>query len=304
MKRNKKIIIFASVFIVLLLAGILIYFGINQQILSGTCSQYSCAVCKSYTTLPPQVLCCGPGQKAIVSLGACCTPSCGCASSTCKGSTCSDGCGGKCDGTKSCGGGGGGGTTPTCGDGTCNGAETCSSCAKDCGECPSVCGDSKCTGLETCGTCSSDCGECCQKEGQSCGFTAGKDCCEGLKCANFQCIDEEKIECGNDICEYSETKRSCPEDCGEEPSCGDGNCDAGETYGASFCCSEDCEMPTGIENCEDVLPTCGDNICNDVETCESCPGDCGECKNNLWLYITGGVLIIGIAFFLYRYFRK
>ena len=28
-------------------------------------------------------------------------------------------------------------TTPTCGDGSCNGSETCSSCSRDCGACPS-----------------------------------------------------------------------------------------------------------------------------------------------------------------------
>lgn len=32
-----------------------------------------------------------------------CTPSCGCAASTCRNSTCSNGCGGICSGTKTCG---------------------------------------------------------------------------------------------------------------------------------------------------------------------------------------------------------
>ena len=53
-----------------------------------------------------------------------------------------------------------------CGDGFCNGAETCSSCATDCGECATpapvgpYCGDESCNGNETCETCNTDCGDC------------------------------------------------------------------------------------------------------------------------------------------------
>lgn len=48
---------------------------------------------------------------------------------------------------------------PVCGDGACNGAETCGTCAKDCGPCP-TCGDHACNGKETCSTCPTDCGAC------------------------------------------------------------------------------------------------------------------------------------------------
>jgi len=47
---------------------------------------------------------------------------------------------------------------PVCGDGTCNGTETCDTCPQDCGECPPVCGDGTCNGEETCDTCPQDCG--------------------------------------------------------------------------------------------------------------------------------------------------
>jgi hypothetical protein len=47
----------------------------------------------------------------------------------------------------------------TCGDASCSGGETCSSCASDCGACP-TCGDAACNGTETCVTCSADCGAC------------------------------------------------------------------------------------------------------------------------------------------------
>jgi len=61
-----------------------------------------------------------------------------------------------------------------CGDGYCDGAETCSSCVLDCGDCPAaVCGDLNCTGLENCSTCPGDCGNC------SCVHEAELDPCDG-----------------------------------------------------------------------------------------------------------------------------
>ena len=57
-----------------------------------------------------------------------------------------------------CGGTDGG--TPSCGDGTCDSGETCSTCASDCGACPATCGNGACDSGETCSTCASDCGAC------------------------------------------------------------------------------------------------------------------------------------------------
>ena len=48
-----------------------------------------------------------------------------------------------------------------CGNLTCDGAETCATCAADCGTCGGpVCGDLTCNGTETCSTCTADCGAC------------------------------------------------------------------------------------------------------------------------------------------------
>jgi len=46
---------------------------------------------------------------------------------------------------------------PSCGDGSCNGAETCSTCPTDCGVCPADCGNGICDGTETSSSCPEDC---------------------------------------------------------------------------------------------------------------------------------------------------
>lgn len=69
-----------------------------------------------------------------------CTPDCSCASNTCTGSTCSDGCGDACAGTKDCE-GEGDGETPTCSDGQQNGDETGVDCGGSCNACSGGGGD-------------------------------------------------------------------------------------------------------------------------------------------------------------------
>ncbi|MDQ3336037.1 MAG: hypothetical protein M4D80_12785 [Myxococcota bacterium] len=48
----------------------------------------------------------------------------------------------------------------TCGDGRCYGAESCSTCASDCGACGPSCNNGVCEAGESCSTCASDCGAC------------------------------------------------------------------------------------------------------------------------------------------------
>lgn len=96
---------------------------------------------------------------------------------------------------------------PACGDKTCNGTETCSTCPGDCGVCPPVCGDKTCNGTETCSTCPGDCGVC-------------------------------PPSCGDKTCNGTETCTTCPGDCGVcPPSCGDKVCNGTETCST---CAGDC----------------------------------------------------------------
>lgn len=78
---------------------------------------------------------------------------------------------------------------PVCGNGKCEGGETCANC----GDCGSCCGNGACDYGENCGSCSKDCGSC----------------------------------CGNGVCDGGEHCQSCEKDCGK--CCGNGQCDFGET---------------------------------------------------------------------------
>lgn len=68
-------------------------------------------------------------------------------------------------------------TAPFCGDGSCGGGETCTSCTMDCGACPVSCGNGACDTGETCSNCAGDCGTCTPTCSASC---AG--CCDGTAC--------------------------------------------------------------------------------------------------------------------------
>lgn len=95
----------------------------------------------------------------------------------------------------------------SCGDGSCNGKETCSDCADDCGACPKSCGDDVCDSDETCSSCAFDCGSC-------------------------------TPSCGDQMCNGIETCSTCTFDCGAcPPACGDGMCNGNETCAD---CAGDC----------------------------------------------------------------
>lgn len=144
----------------------------------------------------------------------------------------------------------GGEVTPSggarCGDGTCGGSESCTSCASDCGRCTdpgATCGDGTCDATEDCSSCVGDCGVC-------------------------------AATCGDGQCAGGETCTTCPSECGacmpDAPVCGDGACTGGET-----CTS--CESDCGV-----CLPmaTCGNGTCEDSELCGTCEADCGACPDS------------------------
>jgi len=122
----------------------------------------------------------------------------------------------------------------------------------------------------------------CNSKGQSCdgpsNLQSGKPCCSGLTCANFQCVDTSEFVCGDGICQYTETKTSCPADCGTAPVCGDGKCDSGETLGATYYCPADCKLLKVGDKCS-IDTECASNHCDRSHwyslssTCQAIPWD-------------------------------
>lgn len=152
-------------------------------------------------------------------------------------STCNTACG-KCAG----------GPCPvvSCGDGLCNGGETCDSCSSDCGVCK--CGDSVCTANEDCSKCAADCGACKCGDGKC---TAGEDCATCAGDCGGPC------KCGNGKCEPGETATSCAADCGVSTGCKNkcgSSSPSKEADGTSCYCDDYC-----VENddcCEDIATYC------------------------------------------------
>ena len=154
----------------------------------------------------------------------------------------------------------GGSNAPVkCGDGECNGEESCDTCATDC--CAvGTCGDGICSETESCADCLEDCGDC-----PGCG---DRVCADDESCSScpVDCGECPPSVCGDGTCDPTEDCAGCPDDCGACPvSCGDGTCDPVET----------CDNCPG--DCGDCPPACGDGRCNGLESCTDCPGDCGAC---------------------------
>ncbi|MDP6944108.1 MAG: hypothetical protein QF464_08170, partial [Myxococcota bacterium] len=143
------------------------------------------------------------------------------------------------------------GPETVCGDGACEGDETCESCAGDCGECP----------VQT------DC--CTAHEGGGCtdevcvGFICEMDatCCdeqwhEGCAATALAVCDVCQSTCGDGVCEAAEDSESCPDDCVEAPTEG--------------CIAESCDLGGCLELdiCADVLMCM--EACDDVDCAEAC----------------------------------
>jgi len=123
-----------------------------------------------------------------------------------------------------------------------------------------VCGNLICEASETCDSCSIDCGEC-----QNSGTVCGDNLCD-------------LVEKTCDSSSY------CPFDCGEDVSCG---LDFGGYCGDSFCdidelstCVSDCgDDFTGTPDSQDTIGEgCGDFVCQEFESCQTCAVDCGTCQ--------------------------
>lgn len=85
--------------------------------------------------------------------------------------------------------------------------------------------------------------------------------------------DPGDFYCGDGTCSKwaDEDEETCPNDCREEPVCGDDSCDDGETPDN---CPQDCDL-------FDAGSPCGDQFCGGGENGNNCPIDCGFCGDDI-----------------------
>lgn len=190
--------------------------------------------------------------------------------------------------------------TERCGNGKCEAGETKENCCKDCG-CPEekICDEEKNQCVELVCEEDKDCDDknactedkcenpntpearCARKTISLCKNDDG--CCPST--CNKVNDNDCQAQCGNGICEPSETQANCCKDCGCEEGekceanrcvaiaqCGNGRiegseaCDDGAANGTYGHCKSDCSGPG---------PRCGDGVCQSAnENTENCPSDC------------------------------
>ena len=222
-----------------------------------------------------------------------------------------------------------------CGDGVCDDvAEECQSCPADCGECPQGCGNGVCAAVENCQNCPLDCGVCPPLCGD--GECNGQ---ETVELCPQDCADTGP-ECGNGQCEAGESAANCPADCGGgggltcaqivdclgENQCEDEQCfqnciEQGSTtaqgqFMAVLTCFQNSGCPETDQACLQQAcaaqleacgggggpAECGNGTCEQGETPDSCPADCGGggacgdidyvglCEGNIVKWCEGGAI--------------
>ena len=111
----------------------------------------------------------------------------------------------------------------------------------------------------------------------------------GLCMIQNQCVPttQPSDTCGDGTCGTTESKSSCPQDCGPAgPVCGNGTCEDGETPAscsidcqtAPLCGNGTCETGETVASCAidcKAGPVCGNGTCETGESKSTCPTDCG-----------------------------
>ncbi|MCK4589617.1 MAG: hypothetical protein KAT77_04180 [Nanoarchaeota archaeon] len=161
---------------------------------------------------------------------------------------------------------------PYCGDGSCNGDETCSSCAADCGSCPSSPSGSGGGGSSSVRT------------------VQNETCDESWSCARWSdCVDEKQTRscadennCGTTVYKPSETK-DCSAICQEQWACTEwGPCNQEKQIRV---CRDANNCGTEVEKLEEIrdcsIAFCFNGIKDNNETGIDCGGVCGPCPDSM-----------------------
>ena len=178
---------------------------------------------------------------------------------------------------------------PDCGNGSCDPGENPSSCPQDCKGPPPVCGDGFCTGGENILSCPKDCegqpqpycgdGKCSYPENKN---NCAKDCGGGV----------DPVDCVKDKCTKAYKECVVVAECDKVMDCADKcdslNCMLGCWQQGSqkaqqlFMPVAQCAQAQGCLSGGPPTPICGNGQCEQGESKQSCPKDCGGgITNNL-----------------------
>jgi hypothetical protein len=215
------------------------------------CGDNGCGgVCGSCSGSTPN--CNSQGQCTSNPIG---TRDCSCASTTCIGTTCSDGIGGNCDGI----------LQPDCNNNQIMCGPSLNGCGINCGNCDTgyFCNGGICS--QTCST--SDCGS------RKCGELPGRTDCGATFCGLCSGLGEICNETSGqcEVCQPNCGLRNC----GVDPVCGSSCGLCNETVGETCNITSDicfvCQPNCGLRNCG-VDPVCG-------SSCGTCNTEIGEYCN-------------------------
>jgi len=172
---------------------------------------------------------------------------------------------------------------PTCGDGTCNGNENCSTCEADCGACPPepFCGDSSCNGVENCSTCEDDCGVCPVDNSLTSCTLENKSWNEDESLANAFNLSS----CFNDALDQSLTFTSSGTSNitvtigtnGLVNLSATANWNGVEHVIFNATAGNRTNLTNNITLTVNSVADCGDSSCEAGENCSTCSSDCGVC---------------------------
>jgi len=168
-----------------------------------------------------------------------------------------------------------------CGNGVCEGTESCSSCQSDCGTCQETCQDGTAYG------------QCSQDQSQFCNqgvleancLVNCPGCPEGYSCdptskSCVQTVSNPQTICGNGICEIGEDCDICTSDCPVEQGsvccqgseipgncCSSLTCGSGQQCVNNACCAAECGSD---QECNTLYPDLGGSLlCYGAGQCEA-----------------------------------
>lgn len=136
-----------------------------------------------------------------------------------------------------------------CGDGSCNGNETASSCPADCKASP--CSNGVCDAGETLQTCPLDC------QGNPC----GNGICDPGEMPQTCPMDCTPMPCGDSFCDGNETFQTCATDCGQQKMQCDGLCESYDFFG--------CFAPGDLQICYDACAAATGPMLTQFNNCAS-----------------------------------